>query len=681
MFLTRTILAINISMAMLPSAYATDTDVIEVSASRGAHPLVEFGSLDLAIERVEFTPGGASVIDVNEDLSGRVMTTADLFRFDPGVYAQQGSVPSDARLSVRGSGASRRFGSRGLTLLIDGIPANSVDGSFYTRAYDSRSIDHIAVMRGANGLPWGGNQLGGAVNFALQNGRNATGTHYQAELGSFSTKRAHVSHGHVQGDLDAYIGASYGSSDGYRDNQEWQNKYLNANIGSVWGDNARSRFYLLYSDSDAGLASSLTKSDASDDPTKSNNFGPEDRDLETIRIAQNTQFDLGNTEVNLYTYYQHLDFDHLTTTGIAFGTARNLIDYETDEFGLGLRTSTEFDGSPHARILRTSVVLNTGVNEVRGASQVFMGFPPVSLKNDYDDTSENAQLYAEYEHGLSHELAVIAGFGWQWGSRERDINSGNLNVRKSDFDESYEGTTPRLGLRYQPNDAVTLYTNISRAYEIPALSEADDALSAQRASTAEIGGRFQLPRVRGELTVYSSRVQDDFIDIETSPGSFTPVNADTQRRGIESAISYDVVQKGPVDATLDGAYQWNDFEFDGGPNDGKRLPGIAEHVVTARLRVGDAGGKWLAALSAEHLSGMEVNNANTLAESDSFTVLNLSGEYSLSRQFALYGVVNNLTDKRYVNNVTINPFGGSTDPAAYSPGDERSLYVGIKGTF
>lgn len=673
--------ALGFCMALPLTGNAKDAEVIDVSASRADAPIEQIGSMDLAIEQVEFTPGGASVIDLDEDLSGRVMTTADLFRFDPGVYAQQGSVPSDARLSVRGGGATRRYGSRGLSLLIDGIPANSVDGSFYTRAWDTMALDHIQVMRGANGLSWGGNQVGGAVNFVMKNGRNAGGNHYQLELGSFETKRLHVSHGHAKGDTDAYVGLSYADSDGYRDNQEWRNIHFNANVGKEWSGDVSSRFYLLYSDSDAGLASGLSKSDALNDPTKSNNFGPEDRDLATLRIAQNTRFNIGDTQADFYTYYQALDFDHLTNAGIAFGTARNLIDYETDEMGFGLRTNTDLAKGAQVRMLRTSVGFNTGVNEVRGASQVFRGFPPVSLANDYDDTSTNVQLYAEYEHGLSRDLAVIAGFGWQYGSREREINAGNLNTSKVAFDQEYDGTTPRLGLLYTPNEALTLYANLSRAFEIPALSEADDALAAQQADTAEMGVRFKLKRVSGELTLYRSKIKDDFIDNEVSPGRYAPTNADTERQGVESAISFDVLQKGPLDVALDGAWQWNDFTFDGGANDGKRLPGIAEHVLSARLRVADAGGQWATALAAEHLSGMEVNNANTLAPSDSFTVFNLSGEMALSPKLSLYAVLNNLTDKRYVNNVTINPFGGASNPAAYSPGDGRSFYVGIKGHF
>jgi len=658
------------------AAIAEGIGTIDV-LSTAATPLDSLDGISASTTRLEALPGGASIIDINQDLSGQVLTTADLFKMDPGVYAQSGSVPFDTRISVRGSGATRRYGNRGLTLLIDGMPANNVDGSFYTRAYDPLTTSYIAVARGANGLSLGGSQIGGAVNFVQKNGRTDPGLTTILEAGSFETVRTHASFGTADENKDTFISATWGESDGYRTKQDWENVNLTANHGFTWGNDFSTRFYVLYSDSDAELASSLTKDEAYHDPKKSKNNGHEDRDLSTFRLSQKTTGSFGSTEFTAFTYYQILDFDHTTDDS----DKPNIIDYDTDEVGLGFRTTTQLSNDA-ARIIRTSFLYNYGVNEIGGASRVYNGGMfcfPCSMKNDRDDTSENIQTYIEYEHGLSDTLALIAGTGWQYSQRERDVNNSNVNTSVSDFEIDYEGWTPRVGLVYKPNEHLDIYANLSQSYEAPALSEADDSLKAQEAVTYEVGTRFDYGRVNGEISYYKSDITDDFIDFETGGSSYSTVNKDTQREGIESGLNIALLgDSSPHQLWWENVYRWNNFTFDGGTLSGNKLPGIAEHNIVSRLRLTAPDKAWDVSLTAEHLSGLEVTNENDLPTSKAFTIYHLAGEKQVSQNVALTLAINNLTDKTYVNTVTVNPFGSPSNPTAYSPGNGIEAYIGAR---
>ena len=119
--------------------------------------------------RVRGISGGGSVVD-SEDWRGRIVKPEEVFQFDPGVYARSSGTGNDSRLSVRGSGIQRRYGSRGVSFLIDGAPLNSADGSYYFRAIDPLSISHIESFLGGNGLRYGANQLGGAIQIHQKNG-------------------------------------------------------------------------------------------------------------------------------------------------------------------------------------------------------------------------------------------------------------------------------------------------------------------------------------------------------------------------------------------------------------------------------------------------------------------------------------------------------------------------------
>jgi len=351
-----------------------EVELEEVVVTAAAHDEIRIDSLDQVQQRVNRVPGGASVIDLNTEILGQIVTTADVFRFEPGVYAQSGSVPNDARISVRGSGLTRRFGNRGLTLLIDGIPANNVDGSFYTRAYDRQNIEYVSVYRGANGLPYGGTQLGGAIDFVQKNGRTAPGFSATGEYGTYESARANVSYGFHEGAVDGFGSVSWAESDGYRDHQSWRDFHGNANLGIQWAEQAITRFYFLYNESKADLASGLRKQLALNDPRRSRNSSVEDRDLATLRVSQKTVFQVEDTEFLFYSYYQNLDFDHTTSVN-----PTNLIDFDTDEFGFGVRTETKYDMFGLEHNLRVNSGFNWGQNEVGGTSRRFVGFPTFGL--------------------------------------------------------------------------------------------------------------------------------------------------------------------------------------------------------------------------------------------------------------------------------------------------------------
>ena len=674
--LTCALLCATLSATATPTTDVQALPTLTVEETNA--PLLDATALD-AEALAQDTAGGTSVIDLDTEFIGRVNTTADIFRFDPGVYAQAGSVIQDARLSVRGSGATRRYGNRGLTLLIDGIPANSIDGSFYTRAYNPMNTSYVQVFRGGNGLAYGGNQIGGSINFVQKTGISNPGGEAQFEYGSFETTRSYVGYGIQEGRSDAYVSASWNESDGYRSHQSWRDFNTTANYGYSWSDTAITRAYILYSDSDADLASGLTKYEAIHDPKKSNNLGAEDRDLSTFRVAQKTAVDLDHTQVELFNYYQILDLDHLTRSK----RPANLIDYDTKEYGLGGRSTSNFAIADIDQTLRTSLLYSWGDNDVGGYRSVYGGGPPRSLNNDYTDGAENFQLYIENESHLTEALSLIYGIGWQHAQRDRHINSGQQDDRGSTidkFDESYDGTTPRFAVIYALTNEWKLFANYSQSFEAPTFGESSGALDAQTASTYEVGSRIDRPRYSGELTFYYSEIEDDFIDAEIRPGGYVSENHDTLRQGIETAWTLnllpDLSVTAPVNLFLDASYQWNDFSFDGGEYDDNQIPGIAEHVLTTRLRIEEPTGLWRIALTVERLaSGLEVNNANNLESTDPFTLVNLSGDYKINEQLSLYGGVDNLFDERTINTVTINPFNAAS---AYSPGNGISAYLGMR---
>ena len=651
----------------------------------GTPALLPFDTVEQAESTVAGVAGGASLLNLETDYIGRVNTTADIFKFDPGVYAQAGSVVQDSRLSVRGSGATRRYGNRGLSLLIDGIPANSIDGSFYTRAYNPLNTKYVQVFRGGNGLAHGGAQIGGVINFVQKTGLSNPDGEAQFEYGSFETSRNFVGYGLQNGASDAYVSASWNQSDGYRSHQSSREFNTTANYGYRWSESAYTRAYLLYSDSDADLASGLSLYDATHNPKDSHSDGAEDRDLSTFRVAQKTAIELDQTQVEWFTYYQILDLDHLTRSQ----RPANLIDYDTAEYGIGARTTSDFQVGMFEQQIRTSLLYNWGDNDIGGYRSVYGFGRPRSLKNDYTDSANTFQVYLENESYLTESLSLIYGIGWQHAERERHIHGGQQNDRGStisNYDQSYDGYTPRMAVLYALPNGWTLFANYDQSFEPPSFGESSGDLDAQIARTYEIGTRVVQPRFSGELSYYHSKIKDDFIDADTTGnGSFNAENYDTERQGVETAWTLILwpatSERSRFEAYIDVSYQYSHFTFDGGEYDNNQLPGIGEHLYSTRLRIEAPDQRWRTSISLERMaSGLEVNNANTLQSTSPFTLINIAGDYKITPKLTLYGGVDNLFDERYVNTVTINPFNNNTSKA-YSPGNGISAYIGMRMQF
>src|SRR3546814_13421508 len=88
----------------------------------------------------------------------------DMLQDAPGVYVQN-RYGQEVRLSVRGSGISRAYHTRGIEILQDGIPMNLADGSGSFYQVDPEALQAIEIYKGGNGLSYGSTTLGGARNF------------------------------------------------------------------------------------------------------------------------------------------------------------------------------------------------------------------------------------------------------------------------------------------------------------------------------------------------------------------------------------------------------------------------------------------------------------------------------------------------------------------------------------
>lgn len=627
-----------------------------------------------AQKKVSDTPGAASLVE-EKQWFGRGLRDSDIFALNPSVSAENNGIGSESRITIRGSGSQSDRGNRGITILQDGVKATGVEGTFSTLMNDLNTLYFVEVYPGANGFTQGSNQLGGALNYVLRNGRNSPGGSLQADYGSFDSIRANVQYGDSDGKWDYYGSYSHSQSNGYRDLQEWDKDYFLANAAYQWSDTADTRFYFNALNSTAQIPGNLTNSQFQSDPTQ-RQLGFDDSSQvksSLYRVAQKTSWLVGEDEYMFYAYFHRYDSDAMVQINTPMGAILDTNYLNLEEAGLGLKNSKHWNAFGIEQTTRGFVSFDSGNYDFKSQQG--------PLFTDQIDKSENFQVYLENESKFAEKHHAFVGLGWVYSRR----NSDDLLVfpAETDFIENQDGGIWRAGYIYDLTTENQLFANISQSFEapsFPSLNNSIERLDPQKALTYELGSRFQYNWLTGSLTGYISEVKDEFISYELIPntGIYRFSNEDTTHRGIEAYLGADLNDAFSMktDYMLDTevSYQLNDFTFDEGENAGNQLPGISPHVYAAKFRVTEPHGKWNSSINVRYLpEGLVADNDNTL-NTDGFAVWQWAAEYVFNDHLSLYGGIDNLFDKSYANQVAINPIS----PAYINPGDGRSYYLGAR---
>ena len=289
-----------------------EPDVIIVTASTQA---------DEARQRVRETPGGANVVGYEDYADKSLASLRDALAYSPGVYLQP-RYGQEVRISIRGSGLSRGFHMRGLTLLQDGVPINLADDNGDFQELDPIFFDHLEVYRGSNALRFGSGTLGGAINGVTPTGTDAKGLYLRGDIGSFDSYRGLASFGGVDKAIDYWAAISADSSDGDRDHARRESVRFHGNVGIGLSENIRTRFYASINNINQQLPGALDLATTLNDPKTGNFVGDQARDIDSIRFQNRTTFDIGDAELNAGLFYNEKGAVPSDFSGRGSGIAR-----------------------------------------------------------------------------------------------------------------------------------------------------------------------------------------------------------------------------------------------------------------------------------------------------------------------------------------------------------------------
>lgn len=260
----------------------------------------------------------------------------------------------------------------------------------------------------------------------------------------------------------------------------------------------------------------------------------------------------------------------------------------------------------------------------------------------------------------------------------------------------YSHLSPKLAINYAFDKNLNAYASYSNSFRTPSESQVfrgsreSTALKAQAAAESllqlkpvvvdnyEIGLRGKQGGFNYELAAYYMTKKDDIVSYtDPSTNQRRVVNAgQTEHRGIELGLGSQLAQDWRADVSFSYArHTYEKWVVSGTANySGKDMEAAPKVMANTRLTYQPAvmnGGR--VQLEWVKLGSYWQDQANTLKYAG-HDLFHLRANYPVTRQFEVWGGVNNLLDKRYAETAGVD---GTV--ASYTAGLPRTFTVGIQG--
>ncbi|MEO7965711.1 MAG: TonB-dependent receptor, partial [Gemmatimonadaceae bacterium] len=499
-------------------------------------------------------PLAISVIDAAQLRRMRGYGLDDALSAVPGVLAQSRYGSSDVRIVIRGFGArgagdrSNAGTSRGIRVLLDGMPETEPDGRTSFDGIDLGAAQRIDVVRSNASSLWG-NAAGGLISVSTVPTFDDHAVELNQARGSFGLNRSTVRAG-----TDVGSGRVYGSYvnttfEGYRASSNSRRGLLNLGFVGTIGTTTDVGLFAMGSNNLFYIPGPLTRAQAEATPEAANATYQSRRERRYNRLGR-----LGAT----FTHRMSATND---ISGMLFvnpkylqrserGTFRDFTRYHT---GANLVWRNQHDWSPSVKgrfVAGSDVAYQDGAILFYGLTAA--GERASDLRDNKREGAANFGAFATQEVDLGDAWTVSLG------ARYDDIHYifRSFITPKLNDQRTFSRVTPKVGVTWRRSALHTFYANVGGGIEAPAGNETDPAgtfgqdtiyginplLEPIRSNTIELGTKQVFLSSSGfvrelsyDVAMYQTGVTNEIVPYRGGRFYFTAGKA--RRRGIEVGAS------------------------------------------------------------------------------------------------------------------------------------------------
>jgi len=175
------------------------------------------------------TPVRISNIPVQSIRSAAIMNSDDILKGVSGLFVTRNMGIFDKHATVTSRGVGKEQ-ARTL-ILVDGIPVNKLStGSANFGMINQAVLDRVEVVKGPNSNIFGGNAMGGSVNYVSKEVKEGFRTHLQSEYASFNTIGTRVYTTYGKRGFFAGVSGFVRKSDGYNPYESTDSTTINMSL-------------------------------------------------------------------------------------------------------------------------------------------------------------------------------------------------------------------------------------------------------------------------------------------------------------------------------------------------------------------------------------------------------------------------------------------------------------------
>jgi iron complex outermembrane receptor protein len=627
----------------------------------------------------------------------------------PGVLAQSRYGTSDIRLNIRGFGArgagdrSNAGTSRGIRVLIDGIPETEPDGRTAFDLVDLAAAEGIEVVR-SNASALYGNAGGGVISISTAPSMTAPFLRATQMAGSYEFLRSEVKAGAPLG--PAMLGFTFTntSQQGYRAHSDSRRALFNVSLTSPLGESTDVGVFVAAANDLFHIPGPLSFEDAMENPKAANSTYAARDERRRNRLARiGVTLDHELSESSGFSSMLFVNPKYLQRS--ERGTFR---DFNRHHLGGNLLYRNAYSLSP--AIGASTVVGVDGA--IQDGAILFYSLSAdngrgTELRDNKGEGAINIGVFAQQQLQFGERIALDLGARWD---RIRYDYRSHLNPRLDDM-KDFSRVSPRIGLNFRLAPTHSVYFAVGGGVEAPAGNETDpastfgqDTVSALNpllepiySTTYEVGTKHLMSIGTGilsafsyEIALYDTRVTNEIVPYRGGRFYFTAGRAD--RRGVELGASLfargDAVISGSLTASRNRYLEYTvDSVHYGRPgrtadysdNDIAGIPSIL-YNLSASTGIGRSFPLKFQ-VNVRGVGDYVVDDANTV-EVPAYhifgaTVSTRDGIGIGGLSLRAWAGVENLTDKRYIGSAFINPDVVNGVPLAFEPGAGRTLTVAV----
>ncbi len=555
-----------------------------------------------------------------EDIEARGYTTVtEALSSVAGVsFVSNGGLGTSTSVYLRGMGNQRTL------ILIDGVryqdPSNTNGASIQHLMVSD--IDHIEVIKGAQSGIWGADAAAGVINIITKTAKKGTHASATLEAGSFKTKKYGVTLSHKTDRYDIMLSANKVTTDGFTsqapykqeiknmEDDGYKNLTLNAKLGLNITEN--SRFEIGHTN----IKGTVQYDSTDENDTKAEN------DFTTRLTNLSYTYRVENHTLKLKHEISTFDREE-----------KNPPSWGVKTFN-GKTTNTEltdtFEYDPQGSMVIGVGQQKTDVDYITGSNAT------------NNDSFTNKAIFVANNHHLGESLVLTEALRYD---------------KYSDFDNK---TTGKIGFLYTTQEGLGFSGNYGTAYNTPNIIQMlnpwgapNNALQPETIKSYDLSVDF----AGAKLTYFKQKIDNM---IGWSGGGYNNLPGTSRINGIEFSYQTEIYTNILFNTNYTALITFED-------KDGKQLGSRPKETLNIAL---DYYGidKLHLGVDAQYI-GERYNGADRQGrQTGKYTVVNMTADYQINKNFQLYGKIENVGDKYYQ----------TVDGYATSP---RAFYVGIKAKF